>query len=122
MSLIRRPYPFRNLGSFSRGSREEAARKEGRELPSAGANYRDLPPEQWSVSQKINHSKRLEFEEKSTQGGYRVCIDMAFDDLMLEKAQASVGQQVIDSTSGVRLAFLASAFSFSIYCLNIFAI
>lgn len=59
-----------------------------------GANYRDLPREQWSVSQKINHAKRLEFEEKSTAGGYRVCIDMAFDHLMLEKAQASVGQQV----------------------------
>lgn len=79
---------------MAHGSREEAARKEGREIPAAGANYRDLPREQWSVSQKINHARRAEFEEKSTQGGYRVCIDMAFDDLMLEKAQASVGQQV----------------------------
>eukprot|EP00752_Nemacystus_decipiens_P017701 g15870.t1 len=87
-----------------RQQREEAARKEGRELPSAGSNYRDLPREQWSVSQKINHDKRLEFEEKSIEGGYRVCIDMAFDDLMLEKARASVGQQVMYAYSANRKA------------------
>lgn len=68
-------------------------RKEGREPPVAGANYRDLPREQWSISQKINFAKRQEFEEKSAASGYRVCIDMAFDDLMLEKAKTSLRQQ-----------------------------
>lgn len=69
-------------------------RKEGREIPVDGKDYRDLPQEQWSVSQKIRHAKRQEFEALSTAGGYRVCIDMAFDELMLKKAQASLVQQV----------------------------
>lgn len=69
-------------------------RKEGREIPVDGTDYRDLPQEKWSVSQRIRHAKRLEFEALSTEGGYRVCIDMAFDELMLAKAQASLVQQV----------------------------
>lgn len=70
-------------------------RKEGLEIPTAGVDYRALPKEKWSVSQRIRDAKRQEFEELSTGGGYRVCLDMAFDDLMLEKAQASLVQQVI---------------------------
>lgn len=69
-------------------------RKEGQAIPVAGTNYKDLPQEQWSVSQRIRNAKRMEFETLSKEGGYRVCIDMAFDDLMLEKAQASLVQQV----------------------------
>ncbi len=69
-------------------------RKEGREPPVDGTNYRDLPREQWSISQKINFAKRQEFQEKSAASGYRVCIDMAFDDFMLEKAKTSLRQQV----------------------------
>ncbi|CAM9754255.1 unnamed protein product [Ectocarpus sp. 4 AP-2014] len=78
-----------------RERREEAMRKEGQEIPMAGTNYKDLPQEQWSVSQRIRNAKRMEFETSSKEGGYRVCIDMAFDDLMLEKAQASLVQQVL---------------------------
>lgn len=72
-------------------------RKEGLEIPTAGVDYRALPKEQWSVSQRIRDAKRQEFEKSSTEGGYRVCFDMAFDDLMLEKAQASLVQQVCES-------------------------
>ncbi|CAM9217653.1 unnamed protein product [Pylaiella littoralis] len=78
-----------------REKREEAMRKEGREIPADGKDYRDLPQEQWSVSQRIRHAKRQEFEALSTEGGYRICIDMAFDELMLAKAQASLVQQVL---------------------------
>lgn len=69
-------------------------RKAGKEIPAEGKNWRDLPPEQWSVSQKIRMAKRKEFEDLAIAGDYRVCVDMSFDDLMLEKARASLVQQV----------------------------
>lgn len=69
-------------------------RKEGKEILPEGKNWRDLPPEQWSVSQKIRMAKREEFKELANAGGYRVCVDMSFDDLMVEKARASLVQQV----------------------------
>ena len=69
-------------------------REAGVEIPAVGTNYRDLPKDQWSVSQKIRHAKREEFEALSRKGGYRVCVDMAFHDLMVEKARASLVQQV----------------------------
>lgn len=79
-------------------------RKEGQEIPVAGTNYKELPQEQWSVSQRIRNAKRMEFETLSKEGGYRVCIDMAFDDLMLEKAQASLVQQVTNFSKGYTAA------------------
>lgn len=69
-------------------------RKEGLEIPPAGTDYRALPREKWSVSQRIREAKRQEFEALSRDGGYHVCFDMAFHSLMLEKAQASLVQQV----------------------------
>lgn len=69
-------------------------RKAGVEIPADGKLWRDLPPEQWSVSQKIRWAKRKEFQELAQSGGYRVCVDMAFDDLMPENARASMVQQV----------------------------
>lgn len=69
-------------------------RQAGQDIPAMGKNYRDLPQEKWSVSQRIRHAKREEFEELVTLGGYRVCVDMAFEDLMVDKARASLVQQV----------------------------
>lgn len=69
-------------------------RKEGKELPAEGKNWRDLPPEQWSVSQRIGMAKRTEFVDLVNEGGYHVCVDMSFDNLMEEKARASMVQQV----------------------------
>lgn len=74
--------------------REEAMRQAGHEIPATGTLWRDLPREQWSVSQKIRMAKKTEFEELAHSGGYRVCVDMAFDHLMPEKARASMVQQV----------------------------
>lgn len=69
-------------------------REAGVAIPSVGTNYRDLPKDQWSVSQKIRNAKREEFDALASSGGYRVCIDMAFDDVMVDKARASLVQQV----------------------------
>ena len=74
--------------------REESMRAAGIEIPAVGTNYRDLPRDQWSVSQKIRNAKREEFEALSQEGGYRVCVDMAFEELMVEKARFSLVQQV----------------------------
>lgn len=69
-------------------------RKAGIEIPQTGKLWRDLPPEQWSVSQRIRMAKKKEFEDLARGGGYRVCVDMAFEHLMLKKARASTVQQV----------------------------
>lgn len=69
-------------------------RQAGVEIPEPGKNYRDLPREQWSVSQRIRNAKREELEALIKEGGYRVCVDMAFEDVMGEKARASLVQQV----------------------------
>lgn len=69
-------------------------RQAGLDMPTQGKNYRELPKEQWSVSQKIRDAKRGEFETLVKEGGYRVCVDMAFENFMVEKAQASLVQQV----------------------------
>lgn len=89
-------------------------REAGVEIPAVGTNYRDLPREQWSVSQKIRNAKREEFEALSREGGYRVCVDMAFDDLMLEKARASMVQQVPGMYTGVILVMAVESWRLSL--------
>lgn len=69
-------------------------RKAGKVIRPEGRNYRELPKEQWSISQKINNARRGEFEAKAKQGGYHVCVDMSFYDVMKEKARGSLVQQV----------------------------
>lgn len=69
-------------------------RQAGEEIPAVGTLWRDLPPEKWSVSQKIRMAKKKEFDDLANSGGYRVCVDMSFHDLMVDKARASLVQQV----------------------------
>lgn len=71
-------------------------RKAGVGVPAEGKLWRDLPPEEWSVSQKVRMAKKRDFEDLARGGGYRVCVDMAFEELMAERARASLVQQVRD--------------------------
>lgn len=89
------PEGFKLVHAFVFGpDSEEAMRQAGVEIPSDGKLWRDLPPEQWSVSQRVRMAKKKEFENLVESGGYRVCVDMAFHELMPEKARASLIQQV----------------------------